>query len=114
MGRNKVNTLILQQLTLTLRTAKGESWCQRTITKDHAMTGNHARFGIVMKRITYEPGVARMTCQGGDLTIGGHLAARDPSNDLINLLGEGKFGHKTHSARVSRHRPDEGAAINRS
>ena len=109
-----MNALILQQLTLTFRTAKGESRRQRTIAEDHAMTGNHARFGIVMKRITYEPGVARMTCQGGDLTVGGHLAARDPPDDLIHLLGEGKFGHKTHSARVSRHRPDEGAAINRS
>ena len=67
-----------------------------------------------MKRITHEPGVAWMASQGGDLTVGGYLAARDPPDDLINLLGEGKFGHKTHSARVSRHRPDEGAAINRS
>ena len=109
-----MNTLILQQLTLTFRTAKSESRGQRTIAEDHAMTGNHPRFRIVMKRITHEPCVARMPSQGGDLAIGGHLAARDPPDDLINLLGEGEFGHKTHSARVSRHRPDEGAAINRS
>ena len=98
-----MNAFILQQLTLTFRTAKGESRGQRTITKDHAMTGNHPRFRIVMKRITHEPGVARMTSQGGDLTIGGHLAARDPPDDLIHLLGEGKFGHKTYSAHASRH-----------
>ena len=109
-----MNAFILQQLTLTFRPAKSESRGQRTIAEDHAMTGNHPGFGVVMKRITYEPGVARVTSQGGDLTVGGHLAARDPPDDLINLLGEGKFGHKTHSARVSRHRPDEGAAINRS
>ena len=60
-----------------------------------------------MKRITHEPGVARMASQRGDLTIGGHLAARDPPDDLIHLLGEGKFGHKTHSARVSRHGLEE-------
>ena len=72
-----MNALILQQPTLTFRTAKGESRCQRTIAEDHAMTGNHPGFRIVMKRITHEPGVARMTSQGGDLTVGGHLAARD-------------------------------------
>ena len=101
-----MNTLILQQLTLTFRTAKGESRRQRTIAEDHAMTGNHPGFGVVMKRITHKSGVARVTCQGGDLTVGGHLAARDPPDDLIHLLGEGKFGHKTHSARVSRHEPE--------
>ena len=101
-----MNAFILQQLTLTFRPAKSESRCQRTIAEDHAMTGNHPRFRIVMKRITHEPGVARMTSQRGDLTVGGHLAARDPPDDLIHLLGEGKFGHKTHSARVSRHGPE--------
>ncbi len=107
-----MNALILQQLTLTFRTAKGESRCQRTIAEDHAMTGNHPGFGVVVKCITYEPGVARVTCQGGDLTISGHLAARDPPDDLIHLLGEGKFGHKTHSARVSRHGPEGPPTIN--
>ena len=98
-----MNAFILQQLTLTFRPAKSESRGQRTIAEDHAMTGNHPRFRIVMKRITHEPGVARMASQRGDLTVGGHLAARDPPDDLIHLLGEGKLGHKTHSARVSRH-----------
>ncbi len=58
-----MNALILQQLTLTFRTAKGESRGQRSIAEDHPMTGNHPRFRIVMKRITHEPGVARMTSQ---------------------------------------------------
>ena len=102
-----MNALILQQLTLTFRTAEGESRCQRTITEDHAMTGDHPRFGVVVKRITYEPGAARMTSQGGDLTIGGHSAARDPPDDLIHLLGEGKLGHGIHSARASRHGLEE-------
>ena len=101
-----MNALILQQLTLTFRTAKGESWRQRTIAEDHAMTGNHPGFGVVMKCITHEPGVAWVTSQGGDLTVGGYLAARDPPDDLIHLLGEGKFGHKIYSARVSRHEPE--------
>ena len=109
-----MNAFILQQLTLTFRPAKSESRGQRTIAEDHAMTGNHPGFGVVVKCITHEPGVAWMASQGGNLPVGGHLAARDPPDDLIHLLGEGKFGHKTHSARVSRHRPDEGAAINRS
>lgn len=101
-----MNAFILQQLTLTFRTAKGESWRQRTIAEDHAMTGNHPGFGVVMKCITHEPGVAWVTSQGGDLTVGGYLAARDPPDDLIHLLGEGKFGHKIYSARVSRHEPE--------
>lgn len=67
------------------------------------MTGNHTRFGIVMKCITHEPGIARMASQGGDLAIGGHLAVGDPPNDLINLLRERKLGHKIYSARASRH-----------
>lgn len=71
------------------------------------MTGNHTRFGIVMKRITHEPGIARMASQGGDLAIGGHLAVGDPPNDLINLLRERKLGHKAYSARASRHGLEE-------
>ncbi|MCT6899717.1 MAG: hypothetical protein M3Z40_01490, partial [Bifidobacterium sp.] len=56
-----------------------------------------------MKCIPHEPGVARMTSQGGNLAIGGDLAARDPPDNLINLLREGKLGHKTYSAHASRH-----------
>lgn len=84
----KFDTLGFEQLTLRLRSAKGEARSDAAVGKHDAMAGDGAGFRIDVQGVSHVSGSTGLTNELGDLTICGNHAAGHLAYHVVYAVEE--------------------------
>ena len=76
----------LQQMSLSINTAKRVCSGKLPLSIDHPVTRNMLRIWIVMKNIPHHPGKVSVTQMQSDLPISGNLPPGNVPHKFINIL----------------------------